>query len=123
MSSRLDFYTDERGRQPVRIWMKDELDPHARRALGAAMQHVLQEQGVAVCGTPFGRQLGAGLFEFRLREAGLVLRVFCHAHGDRLILLLGGYDKARDPSHRRQEAEISQARNRLRLWKQTVRST
>jgi hypothetical protein len=42
--------------------------------------------------------------------------VFCHAYGDRVILLLGGYDKGRDPSSRRQEREIALARSRLTDW-------
>src|SRR5205807_10358233 len=63
---------------------------------------VLQYLGVGVCSTEFGKQLGDGLFEFRLRRdlseiapsrttpAGaksserILLRVFCHAHGNRL---------------------------------------
>jgi hypothetical protein len=45
-----------------------------------------------------------------------LFRVFCHTHGDRLILLLAGYDKGADPSPRRQNAEIALARARLRDW-------
>jgi hypothetical protein len=123
MSSRLEFYEDEAGDAPVRMWMSRELDRYERRALGTAMRQILQEQGVDICGTPFGRQLGGGLFEFRLREANLLLRVFCHAYGERVILLLGGYDKARDPSQRRQSAEIAEARIRLREWKQRQRAS
>lgn len=69
-----------------------------------------------VCGTGFGRQLGGGLFEFRLRDDDLLVRIFCHAFGDRLILLLGGYDKRKDPSERRQNREITLARARLEEW-------
>jgi hypothetical protein len=88
----------------------------------------VQRLGIAVCGTEFGKQLGGGLFEFRLRSdlrdqvppgdvAGrLLLRVFCHAHGDRLILLLAAYDKGENPSPRRQNAEMALARERLRDW-------
>jgi putative component of toxin-antitoxin plasmid stabilization module len=119
----LEFYEDGDGRKPVLIWITDELDRRARRSLGTAMRQILQEQGVGVCGTAFGRQLGQGLFEFRLRESNLLLRVFCHAHGDRVVLLLGGYNKAADPSKRRQEAEIAQARNRLRAWRETQRDS
>ncbi|MGH7765561.1 MAG: type II toxin-antitoxin system RelE/ParE family toxin [Candidatus Dormibacteraceae bacterium] len=63
-----------------------------------------------------GRQLGGGLFEFRLRDRPLLARVFCHAYGDRVVLLLAGYDKGRDPSSRRQEREIALARSRLSDW-------
>lgn len=97
-----------------------------------AMREVLQELGVGVCATEFGKQLKQGLFEFRLRQkAGevrgaktvklppeeLLLRVFCHAYGDQLVLLLGGYDKAEDPSKKRQGKEIEEARARLRRWR------
>jgi hypothetical protein len=124
----IEFYEDEHGDAPVRRWLREELTLPKRQALGYAMQMVLQELGVAVCGTEYGKQLAGGLFEFRLRsdlrnrvrpgeEAGhFLFRVFCHAHGDRLILLLAAYDKGEDPSRRRQNAEIALARSRLRDW-------
>jgi phage-related protein len=114
---RLEFYEDPSGRQPVREWIKEQLMPADRRTVGAAMREILQEHGINVCGTRFGRQLGGGLFEFRLREEGLLVRVFCHAYGNRVILLLGAYDKGRDPSARRQAQEIEVARARLAEWK------
>ncbi|MEI6226952.1 MAG: hypothetical protein WCS72_19610, partial [Deltaproteobacteria bacterium] len=108
----------------------EDLTPTMRRALGFAMSEVLQVLGIGVCGTEFGKHLGDGLFEFRVRrdlreitggraaEAGkILLRVFCHAHGNRLILLVGGYDKGEHPSPRRQNAEIELARARLRDWR------
>ncbi len=81
------------------------------------MRAILQEQGIGVCGSAFGRQLGEGVFEFRLREGPLLARIFCHAHGARVILLLGAYDKGRDPSRRRQNREIALARSRLADWR------
>jgi len=124
----LEFYEDEHGDAPVARWLREELTLPKRQAIGYAMHLVLQRLGVAVCGTEFGKQLGGGLFEFRLRsdlrdrvrpgeKAGrFMFRVFCHPHGDRLILLLAGYDKGEDPSPRRQNAEIALARARLRDW-------
>lgn len=118
----LEFYEDERGDRPVLRWIREELTPTQRAALGRAMRAVLQERGVGVCGTEFGKQLGKGLFEFRLRrsveEEGerILLRVFCHAYGNRVLLLLGGHDKGADPSPRRQDAEIAVARRRLADW-------
>jgi len=111
----LKFYEDDDGVQPVREWLR-ALAPNQRRSIGAALREILQEQGVAVCGTHFGRQLGAGLFEFRLRSDDLLIRIFCHAHGDRIILLLGGYDKGKDPGEKRQGSEIAVARRRLAEW-------
>ena len=40
-------------------------------------------------------------------------RVFCHAYGERIVLLLGGYDKGADPGRRKQQREIARARARL----------
>jgi len=119
---RLEFYADPAGVQPVREWLRSELTAEDRRTVGAALFAILQEQGIGVCGSSFGRQLGADLFEFRLREAGLLIRIFCHAYGERVILLLGGYDKGSDPSERRQNREIAQARGRLEEWQQRQRS-
>jgi phage-related protein len=118
----LEFYEEPDGREPVRQWIKDDLTPEDRRTVGAAMREILQEHGVGVCGTRFGRQLRGGLFEFRLREEGLLVRVFCHAYGNRVVLLLGAYDKGRDPSPRRQDQEIEVARTRLQQWKARQRT-
>ena len=104
------------------------------------MAEILQAEGVGVCRTGYGKQLGDGLFEFRLRhdaaeilrslgkparpEPGgerILLRVFCHAHGDRIVLLLGGYDKGVDPSPKRQQHEISTARKRLTSFRRRRR--
>jgi len=134
----IEFYEDEHGDEPVRRWLRDELSPRKRRALGTAMSRVLQLLGIGVCGTEFGKQLGAGLFEFRLRgrdlgkivpsaepedaaEAKMLLRVFCHAYGDRIVLLLAGYDKGEHPSPKRQTQEIAIARKRLKEWQQRHR--
>ena len=64
----LEFYEDEHGDQPVLRWLREELTPTQRRAIGVAMRELLEELGVGVCETEFGRQLGGGLFEFRLRQ-------------------------------------------------------
>ena len=132
---RIEFYRDNNGDEPVRRWMKDELSAIKRRALGKALQEQLQRLGIGVCGTRYGRQLGEGLFEFRLDETlneilskvglpsvaggddALLLRVFCHAHGNKIVLLLGGYDKGEDVSPRRQQDEIAVARSRLTAWR------
>jgi hypothetical protein len=128
----LEFYADADGDQPVLRWLREELTPTQRRAIGVAMAEILQVEGIGVCRGAYGKQLGDGLFEFRLRhDAGeilrslgkaardeprherILLRVFCHAHGNRLILLLGGYDKGADTSSKRQQREIAIARRRL----------
>ncbi len=107
-----------------------------RRALTAALEEVLAKQGINVCSTEFGNNLGGGIFEFRLRHdaeeiyrrAGrpfisgsersskILLRVFCQAYGNRIVLLLAGYDKAANSRPRHQQQQIALAQKRLRRW-------
>jgi hypothetical protein len=134
----LDFFEDDHGDKPCLSWIK-ELTPSKRHAIGVAMEQVLQSQGVSVCDEKaWGKQLGAGIFEFRLmrkrrfeaKQKGrkvkkveqISLRVFCHAYGDNRILLLHGYDKGEDPKGRRQQREIEIARKRLRAWRSRRRA-
>lgn len=122
-------------------WISEDLTPTKRRALGQAMRRVLQVHGPAVQRTQWGRPLGGGLFEFRLRMSGkellnlegalhnisvddarrrfglrasesILLRVFCVVRGGRVVLL-HGYDKGVDPSAKRQQREIRTAQQRL----------
>ena len=129
----LEFFEDENGRAPCREWMKRDLDDVERAALTVAFTYVLQIRGLGVCGTEWGKQLGEGLFEFRIRHSAaeiasmfggadqvaghkgkVVLRVFCHAYGNRIVLLLSGYDKGDDPAEKRQAKEIKRARKLLK---------
>jgi hypothetical protein len=133
----LEYYQSPDGDEPVRRWIFSDLDGPKRRAIVLALEHILRAQGIDVCQTEYGRQLGQGLFEFRLRhdeaelrrrlrpdlppacsEADVVLlRVLCHAYGSRVILLLAAYDKGADPSKKRQQREIATARRRLREFR------
>jgi phage-related protein len=123
----IEFYANEAGEQPCLRWIKEDLSPTKRRALGMAMNEVLQRHGVRVVGEKsWGRQLGQGLFEFRVDRTlkpddeiaeQIALRVFCHAYGDGKILVLHGYDKGKSPSSRRQQREIEIARSRLVSWR------
>ncbi len=123
----LEFYVDGRGNDVVRNWLRG-LALRKKQVIGAAMNSVLQHLGVDVCETKYGKQIGGGLFEFRVRQdAGsvqpglppekILLRAFCHAYGNRIVLLVGGYDKGDDPGKKRQQAEIEVARERLADWK------
>lgn len=85
------------------------------------MHRILAQEGINVCASEWGKAPSDGLYEFRLRDEiqrqsvteSILLRVFFHAYGRRIILLLGGYDKGADPSNRRQQREIDEARRRL----------
>src|SRR3990172_9991662 len=131
---RLEFYKDEHGDEPVLRWLREDLSRSQRLLVGTAMREVLEENGISVCGTEFGRQLGGGLFEFRVRgnldvflgadatgaegaEEEVLIRVFCHAYGDKMVLLLAGYDKLAQPSKSHQNEQIKLARKRLAAWK------
>jgi len=100
---------------------------------------LLQQSGPLLCvlRPQYASSLGGGLFEFRfqdltenlLRQLGkkarrklleaqqkALFRVFFHPYGDRVLLLLGGYDKAKHSSPTYQNAQIQIARKRLADW-------
>ena len=105
-------------------------------ALDAAIRHVLAVRGLELGRTGWLKPLGGGLHEFRVRHNAdeiarmfgadvsgsgpkeeVLLRAFVHFHGERVVLLLGGYDKGRHPKSRRQQREIAQARRLLVQFK------
>jgi putative component of toxin-antitoxin plasmid stabilization module len=136
----VEFYADQDGHEPCREWL-DGLSEPKRDALLTALEHVLARLGPDVCESEWGKPLGTGLYEFRVRHTAeetaamfageprggtrgqaIVLRVFFHPYGKRVILLLGGYDKGKEPSQRRQQREIETARSRLVEFSRTQRS-
>jgi len=136
----VEFYADESGREPCRAWM-GTLTRQKRIALEEAIRLVLARRGLAVVETEFGKALGGGLYEFRLRWSAaevqrkvegvsaetaakaekIMLRVFFCTSGRKIILLLSGYDKARDPGKTRQGREIAQARRLLTAHEEAER--
>ena len=105
----------------------------------------LQRLGPDVVRTRHGRALGGGLFEFRLddtvdevlnrlklrrksklADAGsvaMLFRVFFSVHGQKVVLLLGGYDKGRHPAKSHQQSQIRLARECLASWRRRQRTT
>ena len=142
---KIEWYQTAAGDAPVHRWLTQDLSEEARELVGAAVLEILQADGPDVCGSRFGRQLGDGVFEFRLdgdpqpwidearirrgkvpkgqgvKGAKVQYRIFCHAHGDKIILLLGAYDKGQDVSKKRQREEIAIAKVRLKDWEQRRR--
>jgi putative component of toxin-antitoxin plasmid stabilization module len=110
-------------------------------ALDAAVELVLCDRGIDLVRTEWLKALGEGLHEFRVRHdegeivrmsggesSGVVgsgetvlLRVFVHFYGSKVVLLLGGYDKGADPKERRQQREIAEARRLLTQFKERQR--
>ncbi|HET7388907.1 MAG TPA: hypothetical protein VFJ19_19835 [Nocardioidaceae bacterium] len=131
-----EFYEDNAGRRPVETWMASLTDAEFM-ALRAGIVRFLEVHGLGLASTPWLKALGDGLHEFRVRHdastieglaghepgAGLptqkriLLRLFVHFHGNKVVLLLHGYDKGGDDSPRQQNKEIQEARKRLVHWK------
>jgi putative component of toxin-antitoxin plasmid stabilization module len=136
----LETYTAEDGSEPFASFL-DDLDDFTFAALDAALRLVLARRGIDLARTEWLKPLGEGLHEFRVRHDAeeiqrmfggedadaatnaisppvrVLLRVFVHFHGDRVVLLLAGYDKGDDPSARRQAREIARARKLLTAWR------
>ena len=118
------------------------LDDVDQAIVRAAIENFLRPLGNEICSTEWGKNLGQGLYEFRIRrnletilreygpEGGVekvfprsllkrrpLIRVFCTFHGDKVVLLLGGYNKLKDPSKRKQNQEIKKARKALTRWR------
>lgn len=135
---RTEYYVDSRGNSPFARWFEKELRPYEQTVLVAAITQVLEVLGPEVCRSEFGKPLGNGLYEFRVRQSlhairtfgqsdpppappdhdrKVLLRVFLTFHGERIILLFHGLNKARDSSARRQQREIRKARQLLDQWR------
>lgn len=112
----LEFYARDNGRQPAKEFI-DGLPEPKKGTLLAAIQTVLAKHGKDVCTTEYGKNLGTSLYEFRVRDDGVLIRVYFHPHGQRMVLLLAGYDKGRFGSGRREQNAIKQARKFLADYK------
>jgi putative component of toxin-antitoxin plasmid stabilization module len=133
------FEADD-GSVPFEAFISD-LSDFKFAALDAAIRVVLAERGIDLVKTEWLKALGQGLHEFRVRhdadeiarmfghEPGeidappekILLRVFVHFHGDKIVLLLGGYDKGKTPKPKRQQREIERARKLLAQFKERQR--
>jgi hypothetical protein len=132
----LEMWADDAGTAPVEQFL-DGLTEPKRSAVEAALTLVLAQRGTDVCSSEWGKPLGKGLYEFRVRHelheilgavrpdlvdkwttdpTTVLVRVFFYAHGNRLILLLGGYDKGVNPKKKQQDAQIATARARLKAY-------
>lgn len=109
-----EFYEDSNGRRPVEVWL-DGLSETKYAAMSAAISHLLERDGIGLAGGSWLKPIGGGLHEFRVRHnaaeivgmfaaigesipevdanAKVLLRLFVHFHGQRVILLVQGYDK------------------------------
>lgn len=113
------------------------LEDIEQAVLRAALQEVLPRLGMDICNTEWGKALGGGLYEFRIRRSleaiyrefvsedaarstpsnlrgrEVSLRVFCTFEGNKIALVLDGYDKQKDPSRKTQNTMIAKSRKSL----------
>ncbi len=84
---KIQFFKNENGVEPVRKWLKDELQFDDRKIIGEDIKTL--QDGFPI-GMPLVRNLGNGLWEMRSTITGkrITRILFCH-QGDRLILLHG----------------------------------
>ncbi|MGH3198003.1 MAG: hypothetical protein ACRDOH_03195 [Streptosporangiaceae bacterium] len=134
----VEFYADEQGREPCRQWA-DGLSPQKQAAFTAAVRLVLARRGPDVVETEYGKALGDGLYEFRVRWSAaeishkiqglpaedvgaapedILLRLFFCTAGRKIVLLLDGYDKAQHPGNRWQQRQIAKARKLLTAYRE-----
>ena len=110
------------------------LTPAKQRTLEASIDKILLVHGFELVDGDLVKNLGGGLYEFRvgptttriMNKAGLeskiphqkiVIRVFVSFEADRMIVLLGSYDKGANDSKSKQQSEIAKARQILKAWK------
>lgn len=137
----VEVWEDPSGHSPFMSSYR-KLGQYEQAVLDAVIEHVLTVHGIDICGWEWGKALGDGLYEVRVRRSldevltwgqpaesgsskdgsaktsGVLLRLFVTFHGNRVVLLFNAYDKRRDPSERRQDREIKAARKHLKAWRQ-----
>jgi putative component of toxin-antitoxin plasmid stabilization module len=136
----IEVFEADNGSQPFAQFVA-KLTPAQRLALNAAVEHRLVPFGMELVRTEWMKPLKEGLYELRIRHHAheiarldrnaapgsssrserILLRVFVHFYGNRIVLLLGGYDKGKEPSERRQQHEIASARKLLRQFQSRQR--
>lgn len=129
---RPESFTAEDGAVPFERFV-NSLSDFKFMALDAAIERVLSVRGLDLVRTEWLKALGRGLCEFRVRHDAdeilhmfggdppqvaapaekVLLRVFVHFYGDKVVLLIDGYDKGEDPKQRRQQQKIAEARRLL----------
>jgi len=134
----VDVWEDGRtGKCPFDAWF-GKLDTYEQAVVDAVIERIVTPLGIDICDTEWGKPLGHGLYEVRVRrtlsairtwgaqtgdaepaaagERAVLLRLFVTFHGDHVVLLFQGYDKGKDPSDRRQAKEIKTARKHMKAW-------
>ena len=109
----IELYATVDGACPFEAWHR-KLPAGKQVVIKESMQAQLVQRGTGVCSDDWGRALGGGLYELRMRQRGVLLRVFFAPIAERRLLVLGGLDKGRHA--KRQTAAIQACRDRLAEW-------
>lgn len=133
----IEVFQDANGKCPFASWVRNNLSEAEVTALDTAIQKILIPNGNTLSSSKWLTPLGRGLYEFRIshtsteikgfyKQKGLVphkspekilLRVFVHFYGKKVILILGGYSKGAHSEKRYQQQQINYARKLLKEWK------
>ena len=109
----IELYATVDGACPFEAWHR-KLPAGSQVVINESMQAQLVRRGTGVCSDDWGRALGGGLYELRMRQRGVLLRIFFAPIAERSLLVLGGLDKGRHA--KRQTAAIQACRDRLAEW-------
>lgn len=106
----VNYYRDEKGNKPVKIFI-DNLEIKLRAKIFSRFE-LLEEFGNNL-GLPYSRFLGDGIFELRVSESGLAIRIlFFFTEGHQAILTHGFIKKSKKTLRR----EIDKAKRYKREW-------
>lgn len=134
----IEVFTDPHGFSPFESWLKSDLTPAEIAAVDLSIQKVLIPNGINLASTKWLTALGQGLFEFRISHSAeeiagfyaqkgvgdgrahpkILLRIFLHFYGEKVVLILGGYNKGQRDQKRHQQLQITEARKLLKQWKE-----
>ena len=118
----IEFYEDVKGKRPVEKWI-ESLDDSKLASFDMAHRLFLKEKGIDLLNSSWFKSLGDGVYEFRIRHTALqieglykqksirevatkspiLIREFVAFRKGRVVLLLAGYDKGKDPSEKTQQ--------------------
>jgi hypothetical protein len=69
LSCSVQYWEDPPGRSTVADWIRSTLSPYEQAVVVAAINNILVPLGINICSTEWGKALGGGLFEFRIRAS------------------------------------------------------
>jgi phage-related protein len=103
-----EFYETKSGNQPVREFLRNELEYEERKAVAADIRTV--EYGWPI-GMPTCRNLGNGLLEVRTDLPGRTCRILFVIQEHRMVLLHGFIKKSQKTPQSEMDVALRRARN------------